>query len=163
MKMDDGSRIYGALVLVLAIAGLGVLCFAVLSPFLAAIAWAVVLGVAFQPQRAFLERKLPRSPNLAAAILTTAIGLLVLLPATVLLSVVASQVNKLVQALLAWLGTANVRSFSDLIRVPAVTSLLDTLKDRAGMTPEDFQRLASDFVQRATAARPCSCSSGACW
>ena len=154
MKTSDSARIYGGLVFLLAILGLGTLSFTVLSPFLAAIAWAVVLGVAFQPQMAFLRRKLPRSPSLAAALLTVAIGLLVLLPAAILLSVVASQVNKLVTEVISRLNAANVRSFGDLVRMPSVTAVLDTLKDRAGMTPEDFQRLASNFVQRVSAVLP---------
>jgi len=154
MKMADSSRIYGTLVFILAIVGLGGLGLAVLSPFLGAIAWAGVLGVAFEPPRAFLQRRLPRHPNLAAGLLTLGIGLLVLLPAAILLGVVAGQVNKLVLEVLGRLNAANVRSFGDLIRMPAVAALLDTLKDRAGMTPEDFQRLASGFVQRASAVLP---------
>ena len=154
MKTSDSARIYGGLVFLAAILGLGLLSFTVLSPFLAAIAWAAVLAVAFQAQLTFLRRKLPRSPNLAAGLLTVAIGLLVLLPAAILLSVVASQVNKLVVEVIGRLNAANVKSFGDLIRMPAVTAILDTLKDRAGMTPEDFQRLASGFVQRVSAVLP---------
>ena len=154
MRTSDSARIYGGLVFLLAVLGLGALSLTVLRPFLAAIAWAVVLGVAFQPQLAFLQRRLPRWPNLAAGLLTAAIGLVVLLPAALLLSVVASQVNKLVLEVIARLNAANVKSFGDLVRMPAVTAILDTLKDRAGMTPEDFQRLASEFVQRVSAILP---------
>jgi predicted PurR-regulated permease PerM len=154
MRFNEGPRVYSALLLVGAIFGFGLLSFAILSPFLAAIAWAIVLAVAFQSPWALLQRQLPRSPNLAAGLLTLAIGLLVLLPSAILLSVVASQVNKLAFEIIARLNTANVRSFGDLIRLPAVASVLDTLKDRAGMTPDDFQRLASGFVQRATAVLP---------
>ena len=134
MKYLDGSRIYPALLLVGAILGLGLLGYWILSPFLAAIAWALVLAVAFQGPWTFLRRRLPHSPNLAAGLLTLAIGLLVLLPAVILLGTVAGQVNQVVQDLILKLNTANVRSFHDLIQLPAITNLLDNLKDRAGMT-----------------------------
>ena len=154
MKFSDGSRIYPGLLLVGAILGLGALAFRVLSPFLAAIAWALVLAVAFQTQWTFLRRRLPKSPNLAAGLLTGAIGLVVLLPAAILLSTVASQVNKVVLELVGKLNTANVKSFSDLIQLPAVARILDHLKDRAGMTPADFQQLASRFIERLSAVLP---------
>lgn len=154
MRLSDSSRIYAALVFIGGILCLGALSFAILSPFFSAIAWALILAVAFQPQVNYLQRKLPRSPTIAASLLTLAIGLLVLLPALLVLGVVASQVNKLAVEIMAKLNTANVKSFSDLIHLPAVSSVLDGLKDRAGMTPEDFQQLASNFVQRLTAALP---------
>ena len=154
MKYLDGSRLYPALLLVGAILGLGIVGYQILSPFLAAIAWALVLAVAFQGPWGCLRRRLPNSPNLAAGLLTLAIGLLVLLPAAILLGTVAGQVNQVAQDLITRLNTANVRSFSDLIRLPAVAGVLDNLTDRAGMTPADFQRLAASLVHRLTAVLP---------
>ena len=148
MKVSDRSRIYAALVLILAILGLGIVDAWVMSPFIAAIAWAIVLAVAFQGPWNAWQRRWPRWPNLGAGALTAVIGLLVLLPAIILLSVVAGQVNKLIQEILTRLNTSNVKSFSDLIQLPAMARLLDSLKDHLGMTPDDFQRLARGFIQR---------------
>jgi predicted PurR-regulated permease PerM len=154
MKMLNNARIYGSAVAILAILGLVLVSIQVLVPFLAAIAWAVVLGVTFQPQWGFLQRRLPNRPNLSAALLTAAIGLLVLLPAAILISVIASQINHLAVDIIGRLNAGNVRSFSDLIRMPWVSRVLDTLKDRAGMSPEDFQRLAASFLQRLSTVLP---------
>jgi predicted PurR-regulated permease PerM len=154
MKMLNSARIYGSAVAILAIIGLVLVSVQVLVPFLGAIAWAVVLGVTFQPQWAYLQRRLPNRPNLSAALLTIAIGLLVLLPAAVMISIIASQINHLAVDIIGRLNAGNVRSFSDLIRMPWVSRVLDTLKDRAGMSPEDFQRLAASFLQRLSSVLP---------
>jgi len=68
------SRIYAVIFFLLAALGVGFVCYRVLAPFLAAIAWAIVLAVAFQKPWSFLERRMPRHRNLAAALLTLAIA-----------------------------------------------------------------------------------------
>jgi len=154
LKQAGYRRIYSVCFMAAATLGIGYLCLRILGPFLAAIAWAVVLAVAFRTPWAFLQRRLGRRRNLAAGILTLGIGLLVLLPTGLLIGVVASQANDAAGALSARLSAANVRSFQDVIELPAVAHVLDGLKDRAGISPEAFQRGASAVAQRAVGLLP---------
>jgi predicted PurR-regulated permease PerM len=69
------------LVLMAAIA-IGIfLCFRLAAPFLSALTWALALAVLFTPLQRWLELKL-KHPSLAAAVSVLAIGLIVVVPAT---------------------------------------------------------------------------------
>ena len=48
MEAVNHTRIYAIVFFLLAVLGIGFVCYRVLSPFLAAIAWAIVLAIAFQ-------------------------------------------------------------------------------------------------------------------
>jgi len=154
MPNTQSSRIYGICFMVVATVGIAVLGYQVLSPFLAAIAWAVVLAVAFQAYWVKLHNKLHPRRNLAAGLLTAAIGLLVLLPAGLLIGVLANQAHDAVTALTAKYYEANVHSFSDLVKLPGMAHFLDGLKDRAGISPETFQRVAGAVLTRAKELAP---------
>lgn len=154
MTLSDNARIYSIVFLGAATLGMGLLCFRVLSPLLAAIAWATILAVAAQRPIGFLRRKLPKHPNLSAGILTLAIGLLVLLPAGLLIGVITSQVIDVVGRITTHLSAAHVTSFSDFVQMPAVAHILDEIKNRAGMGPDYFQTLAHGFVTRAREMGP---------
>jgi predicted PurR-regulated permease PerM len=151
---SDNARIYSIVFLGAATLGIGLLCFRVLSPLLAAIAWAIILAVAAQAPMVFLRRKLPKHPNLSAGILTLVIGLLFILPAGLLIGVVTSQVIDVVGRITTRLNAAHVTSFSDFVQMPAVAHILDEIKNRAGMGPGDFQTLAHGFVNRAREMGP---------
>ena len=150
----ENRRIYTTCFLAAAAVGIGYLCFQILGPFLAAIAWAVVLAVAFHPPWLFLQRKLGPRRNLAAGTLTLAIGLLVLLPTGLLIGVVASQVNEVAGVVTAKLTAAHLRSFQDVIQLPTVAQALDSLKARVGVSPEAFQQGASAAAKKAVAMLP---------
>ncbi|MFH1176196.1 MAG: AI-2E family transporter [Acidobacteriota bacterium] len=152
MATGEHSRTYAVVFMVVAILAAGYVCYRVLAPFLAAIAWAAVLAVAFRAPWGALERRLPRRRNLAAALLTLAIALVVLLPASVLIGVLASQAVDVATRVAARLSAAQVRSFSDVVELPVVASFLDGVKDRAGISPEDFQKMAAGFIARASGA-----------
>jgi len=72
MEAFNHTRVYAVTFFLLAALGIGYVCYRVLSPFLAAIAWAIVLAVAFQKPWALLERRMPKHRSLAAALLTVA-------------------------------------------------------------------------------------------
>jgi predicted PurR-regulated permease PerM len=152
MATAEHSRTYAVVFMAVAILAAGYVCYRVLAPFLAAIAWAAVLAVAFRAPWGALERRMPRRRNLAAALLTTAIALVVLLPASLLVGVLASQAVDVATKVAARLSAAQVRSFSDVVELPAVASFLDGVKDRAGISPADFQKLAAGFIARASEA-----------
>jgi len=152
METTSTDRIYGVIFILLAALGIGFVCYRVLTPFLAAIAWAIILAVAFQAPWAWLELRMPKHRNLAAALLTVAIALIVLLPAGLFAGVLVSQIIDVANRVAAKLGSMNIRSFSDFVALPQVASFLDTVQGRAGISPEDFQKLAAGFVTKASAA-----------
>ncbi|MGE5234759.1 MAG: AI-2E family transporter [Acidobacteriota bacterium] len=151
MEPDDNPRSYVVVFFVLAAAGIGYLCYRVLVPFLGAIAWATILAVALQRPWSALERKFPRRRSLAAGLLTVLVALVVLFPAALLIGVLASQALDVVSRISATLNSQHITSFSDIIAKPAVASFLDDVQTRVGITPADFQTLATGFVTRASA------------
>lgn len=154
MTSRDHAGLYSAAFLGAATLGIGWVGYQVVAPFLAAIAWAIVLAVASRGPWGFLRRKLPRWPNATAAALTLTIGLLVVLPAGLLIGVVTRQLLEVTNGITARLAAAHVSSFGDLVALPAVAHFLDGLKDRAGIGPEDFQRLVHGTMNRISALAP---------
>ena len=150
METTTTKRTYAVIFLALAALGIGFLCYKILAPFLAAIAWAIIIAVAFQAPWAWFERKMPKRRSLGAALLTLAIALIVLLPGGLLSGVLASQAIDVANRVSTKLGSLNVRSYSDVIALPQVASLLDRVQTRLGMSPDDFQKLASGFVTKAS-------------
>jgi predicted PurR-regulated permease PerM len=151
MDSLNNSRTYAVIFFLVAALGIGFLSYKVLAPFLAAIAWAIILAVAFQAPWAWLERRMPKRRSLAAILLTLAIALIVLLPAGLFAGVLASQIIDVANRVTAKLGSMNIRSFSDFVALPQVADVLDGIQSRVGITPEDFQKLATGFVTKASA------------
>jgi predicted PurR-regulated permease PerM len=151
METTTNKRTYTVIFLALAALGIGFLCYKVLTPFLAAIAWAIILAVAFQAPWGWLERKLPKRRSLAAALLTLAIALVVLLPCALFAGVLVSQAIDVAAKVSSRLGSMNVRSFSDVVALPQVAGLLDGVQHRVGISPDDLQKLVAGFVTKASA------------
>ena len=141
------ARVYAIVVVLLLVLGIGFLCYRVLSPFLAAIAWAIVLAVAFQRPWSTLERRWPGHRSLAAALLTVVVAVVVTVPAWML----ANQVLATTSVVSTNLGADDVRSLEDFVALPKVARFLDEVRDRAGMSPEDYQKLATPVMARASA------------
>ena len=151
MEEVDHTRIYAVIFFLLAVLGIGFVCYRVLSPFLAAVAWAIVLAVAFQKPWSFLERRMPKHRNLAAALLTLAIAVGVLVPVGLLVGMMGSQIIAVTTKITTNLSAEDVRSFSDFVALPKVARFLDDGRIWAGISPEDFQKLAAVVVTRASA------------
>jgi predicted PurR-regulated permease PerM len=146
------SRSYMMGFFVVAAITVGWICYKILIPFLAAIAWAIILAVAFQAPWRWLERRMPKRRSLAAGLLTLATALLVLLPVAFFVGVVATQAVEAGSRVMAKLSEREVSSFGDLVRLPAVAKALDTLTERSGISSEEFQKMAGSLVSRASGA-----------
>jgi len=143
MEEVNHTRIYAVIFFLLAVLGIGFVCYRVLSPFLAAIAWAIVLAVAFQKPWSFLERRMPKRRSLAAALLTLAVAVGVLVPAGLLVGMLVNQTIAVATKVTTSLSAEDVRSFSDFVALPKVARVLDDARIWAGISPEDFQKLAA--------------------
>jgi len=93
------SDFYRRSVLVLAVAILGFAVWLVLSPFWAALAWAIVLAVLLAPLQEWLIKRLGNRPSLAASILTLLTPVVVFLPLLLLGASFIDQGRSLVQEL----------------------------------------------------------------
>ena len=90
---DVGSKSLGRPTLyALILVGL-YLTYLILSPFLAALTWAVIFGILFHDMQAALARRI--GPNRAAAVTTAVVGVAIVLPAALLVSAVAREAPQL--------------------------------------------------------------------
>jgi len=151
MTDAPAPRLYMIAAFVVACAGIGFLSYKVLAPFLSAIAWAVVLAVVFHGPWTFFQRRWPKRRDLSAALLSLAIALVVLLPAGLFASMLASQAVDAAADAREALQNQNVSSISDLVALPAVAEVIEAVEGRLGLTNEDFQKIASGFAARASA------------
>lgn len=152
MPAVDNKRIYAVIFFLVAVAGVGFVCYRVLAPFLAAIAWAVVLALAFQTPWSYLERRWPRHRSLAAALLTLVVSFGVLVPATLLGARLTNQVLTTAAEITDRLNAEEVRSVSDLVALPSVAPALNDLRVWAGLSREDFKELTTGVVAWVSAA-----------
>jgi predicted PurR-regulated permease PerM len=152
MQEVNNTKIYVVIFFLLAVLGIGFVCYRVLSPFLGAIAWAIVLVVAFQKPWSFLERRLPRHRSLAAALLTLVIAVGVLVPVGLLVGVLTNQIITAATKITTSLSAGDVRSFSDFVALPKVARVLDDARTWAGISPEAFEKLTSGIGTRVAAA-----------
>ncbi|MBZ5589383.1 MAG: AI-2E family transporter [Acidobacteriia bacterium] len=152
MDRPEGPRVYTVTFFLLATLGIGFLCYRVLTPFLAAIAWAIILAVALHGPWQALKRKLPKRRALAAALFTIGTALIVVLPAGIFVGVLASQAIDAANRVASKLSDLHVRSFSDFVALPKIAQALDGVQRHLGISPEDFQKLATGFVTKASAA-----------
>ncbi|HMM33730.1 MAG TPA: AI-2E family transporter [Thermoanaerobaculia bacterium] len=146
MSDSSASRLYPLAVFALVALGVASLTVRILSPFGVSIAWAIVLAVAFAVPWRFLETRMPGRRSLAAAILTTGIGLLVLLPAGFLLGVLVNEAIGVFGRASAALAARNVSELEDLLRIPAVASALAWVEGRIGMTQAELLAKAGELA-----------------
>jgi predicted PurR-regulated permease PerM len=118
-----------------------------LTPFMAAIFWAIVIAILFAPLQRRLSLRLPRSPNLASLIMLLVIVLMVLLPMGFLVQSVAAEViqlYKLVQAGQFGLGNQLEQVFD------ALPEFLRPWLERAGLADvEAIKSYVSRFAAQA--------------
>ncbi len=146
MSYSIPSRIYPIAAFLLVAFGIGVLAVRTLAPFGTAFAWAIVLAVAFSGPWRFLERKMPSRRGLAAILLTLAIGLLVILPAALLVSVLVNEAIGVVGRASAALTARQVSGPDDLLRIPAVRDALTWMETRSGFTTAEMVAKAGELA-----------------
>ncbi len=151
MNSTQERQVYRLLFFLTALFGVGYLIARVLAPFFGALIWAVVLAVVFQRPWRELVRRMPRRRGFAAALLTLAIAVVVVLPAWLFAGVLATQAVETADRVFEGLRNRNIASVSDLIATPAALPLLEALDQRLGISPERLEQLASSVVARASA------------
>ncbi len=138
--MSESARasVYPVLVFCVLSALIGYVCFGLLAPFFSAIAWAIVLAVAFYRPWTWLERRLPRRRDFAAVVMSLAIGTIVVLPAAALTGVLAWQASGVASGAMAELKSRNIRGIDDIAGLPRVKRLVGFLQEKTGVTAEEL-------------------------
>jgi predicted PurR-regulated permease PerM len=145
-----GHPLYAVAFLALACFLIGFLALRILSPFLAAIAWALVLVVVFHRPWRSLRRRLPGRRHLTAALMSVVIGLLVLVPVGLFAGLLTSQAVDAANRMIEELKNEHVTSLADFVAIPKVESLLEQAQRQLGVSSEDFAKLTSAFADRAS-------------
>lgn len=150
MPESPASRFYPIVVFSLLAAATASLAWRILAPFGTAVAWAVVLSVALSAPWRFLEARLPSRRSLAAALLTLAFGLLVVLPALLFAGVLANEATGVVARVSASLAEQHVSGFGDLVRVKSVVRLFEWIESKSGVTQTELTARAGEVASGAS-------------
>jgi len=148
--MDSTSRprTYAVAFLAAACAGIGLLAWRILTPFLPAMAWSAILATVLHGPWIFLEKRMRARRNLAAILMTLATALLVILPAGLFAGLLASQAMEVAGAVHESLENENVTSFADVVALPNVAGFIENVERRFGLSRDEFAKLAAGFAAR---------------
>lgn len=150
MSTRTHTNPYALVFLLVVMLGVGVLCFVVLRPFLAAIAWGAILAVALWPLWRRLKARSPRRTNLAAALFSVSAGLVVLLPAVVLGRAIVNQASAAATSVAESLRARDLRSLEDVRTSPVVGKAIAWAQERTGLSADELQAKGADFASRAS-------------
>jgi predicted PurR-regulated permease PerM len=145
LDRDFYSRVFALVTLTL----LGIALSWMMQPFLAPVFWAGLLAVLLFPANRTLRRGLHGRKGLAALLLTTAVVLIVVLPAVIGASLVVTQSSDLVVRLQAMAKEYNVAGPSDVFALPAVNNAIHWISDRVPITADQVQAWLLQGGQRA--------------
>ncbi|HEV8267125.1 MAG TPA: hypothetical protein VGR00_02785, partial [Thermoanaerobaculia bacterium] len=118
------GRVYAGIFLGAAVLFVGGLSFVTLRPFFSALAWAIVLAVAFQKPWRLVASRIPKRRGLAAAIASGALALLVLVPTAILGGVLVAQASDTATRFARELKSRNIVTLADVTTVPGVAKVL---------------------------------------
>ncbi len=115
---------------------LAILSYVILRPFFEAIAWAIVLAVAFRPLWARVESRFRTRRSLAAGVTSLLVALLVLLPAGLLVAALAGQAGQAASRLVGVLRSRDTVQTGDLTTLPFVGGGVVWVQQKTGITPD---------------------------
>lgn len=150
MPESPASRFYPVAVFSLLAAATASLAWRVIAPFGTAVAWAVVLSVALSAPWRFLEARMPARRSLAAAVLTVAFGLLVVLPALLFAGVLANEAAGVVGRVSASLAEQHVAGLGDLVKVKPVVRAFEWIEAKSGVTQAELTARAGEIASGAS-------------
>lgn len=150
MSERRNARLYPAVFLIVLLAAVGWLGYVVLRPFVSGILWACVLAVALWPLWAKVRAGAGKRLGLAAALFTSAVALVVLLPAALLGAELVRQAGGAAAAIGARLKASDVHSWSDVLAIPGVERALVWIRDTVGVSTEDLGARAVEAARGAS-------------
>jgi len=137
---DVGSKSLGRPVLYALILLGAYLSYQILSPFIVALAWAVLFAILFRGMQAALARR--TGPNTAALITTLVVGIVIVAPAVLLISALAQEAPQAIDSLKQASQNAPRQ----------IQGIWDEIRERSPFqTPEDPTDLMIEGAQRVVA------------
>ena len=128
-------RVFGVCVTAL----LAWLLYHIVKPFLAPLAWAVVIAYLAHPVQRWLTRHLRGRTGVAAGVLTAGLFVTLLGPMTLVGAAFASQAGALVTAMRGLVTRLQIGSIEDLVSLPAAQSGLLWLEAHVGISVEQLR------------------------
>src|SRR3982751_4043347 len=92
------SSLWDTLIRIGLIAGLGLLCFQALSPFLKLLVWSIILAVTLYPLHQFISKRIGERPKLTSVIFVIVGIALIVVPTWLLMNSLADSVQRFVGA-----------------------------------------------------------------
>jgi len=121
------------------VAILGFLLYRILAPFLAPLAWAIVLAFLMHPLQVRLARKCGQRRGLAAALLTVLTFVVFVGPLTLFGGAFAAQVGRLVGLLQKFVTDFKIGSVNDLTELPQAQQVLAFIEEHVGISAEQMR------------------------
>jgi len=115
------------------------LIFTILAPFLPAIGWAIVIAIATYPFYVRLHSKLADRPNLSAALMTLVVFTVILVPTTVVMSMLVKEIVRAERALAALIGNDGAGQLDQILHHPFLTPWIERIQGWAGMAGVDIE------------------------
>ena len=148
-----------SILFLLALAGFLVLVAQLLLPYVAPVAWAVILAVVFYPPYGALKLLLPRSPNLAAGVMTLLVFSVVIVPSLLLTSILAREAIEGYQHLRDFLSSERFHGVDAVLNHWMIAPVWNWVRERqesgdvnpTSMVLSAVQWGSEQFVSRATA------------
>ncbi len=136
---EAGLTFYRRAFALAVIAVLALLLYRILEPFLAPLAWAVVLAFLMHPLQVRLAKKLGQRRALSAFLLTSLTFIVFVGPMTLLGGAFAAQVGRLVSSLQKFVTDFRIQSVDDLTQLPAAQHMLAWLEDHVGIAADQMR------------------------
>lgn len=130
------------------VAVLGLLLFRILEPFLAPLAWAIVLAFVMHPAQVRLARRCGGRRGLAAGLLTGLIFVVFVGPLSLLGGAFAAQALKLVAALQKLVAGLKIAKLEDLTQLPAAQHLLAWLDQNLSISTDQLREGLAAAAER---------------
>jgi predicted PurR-regulated permease PerM len=139
MAEADESRFYARVFWLAAGSLLALALFAILRPFLGSLLWAGLLAFLAAPVNSRLARRLGDRPGLAAALLTVAGALFVLIPAVLTAAIFAGQATDLLHTLERLAERYRIDQPSALLQAPALDQLFNWIAKFVPASPAQLR------------------------
>jgi predicted PurR-regulated permease PerM len=132
------SQFYPRVFALVAVGVLGYVSFKVLAPFFEPLMWAGLLAFLLFPVNERLRRAVREQKGRAALLLTLAVILVIVIPASLFIGIFITQASDLVGRLRAG-GSFQIVQFSDLMKIPVLERLVQNITHHVPVTVQQIE------------------------
>jgi predicted PurR-regulated permease PerM len=126
------------------------LLYIIVSPFLAALGWAAVIVIATYPVYKCLLKLFRTKPTVSAAIMTTLVFLIIVIPATILVGTLVKEATHAQQAISEWSNAQPAVTLDRVLNHPWVAPVVNRLQNLVKASHIDLKAAAIQGARRLT-------------